>query len=63
MTAKNDITGDRIISKASNDKYRDGHAAIFNKPKCERCGKVLKGEGHIHTCTPKEGWVDYEEQR
>jgi len=41
-------------SKVTNDKYRDGHAAIFAK--CERCGKTLAPAGtyHIHTCTPKE---------
>lgn len=53
MTAKNDITGDSIMSKVSNDKFRDGYAAIFNRDKCERCGKVLF-EDHIHTCTPKQ---------
>lgn len=53
MTTKNDITGDKLISKVSNDKYRDGYAAIFNKDKCERCGKTLF-EDSIHTCTPKE---------
>jgi len=53
MATKNDITGDSIMSKPSTDKYRDGHVAIFNKVKCERCGKTLFGDG-IHTCTPKE---------
>lgn len=53
MTAKNDITGDSIMSKPSTDKYRDGHAAIFNKAKCERCGKTLFKD-HLHTCTPKD---------
>lgn len=53
MTAKNDITGDSMISKASNDKYREGYAAIFDRAKCERCGKTLF-EDSIHTCTPKE---------
>lgn len=62
MATKNDVTGDSIMS---TDKYRDGHAAIFNKAKCERCGKTLAPAGtyHIHTCTPKEGWVDYEEKK
>ena len=56
MATKNDITGDSIMSKPSIDKYRDGHAAVFNKAKCERCGKTLAPAGmyHIHTCTPKE---------
>ena len=53
MATKNDVTGDSIISKKNTDKYRDGFAAIFNKDKCERCGKVLF-EDAVHTCTPKE---------
>lgn len=56
MTAKNDITGDKLISKVSNNKFRDGYDTIFNRDKCERCGKTLAPAGtyHIHTCTPKE---------
>ena len=53
MTAKNDVTGDKIQTKEITDKYRDGYAAIFDRDKCERCGKVLF-EDSIHTCTPKE---------
>ena len=53
MTAKNDVTGDSIVSKVNTDKYRENFAAIFNKDKCERCGKTLF-EDHIHTCTPEE---------
>lgn len=53
MAAKNDVTGDSLISKVSNDKYRDGFAAIFNRNKCERCGKTLF-EDALHTCTPNE---------
>ena len=49
--ASNDITGDSLISKVTTDKYRIGYDAIFNKAKCERCGKVTDG---IHTCTKKE---------
>lgn len=47
MTAKNDITGDKLVSKTNTDKYRDGFAAIFNK--CPICGKT-----GIHTCTSNE---------
>ena len=32
MTTKNDITGDPIVSKPSNDRYREGWDKIF-KPK------------------------------
>lgn len=51
--ASNDITGDSLISKVTTDNYRKGYEIIFNKHKCERCGKTLF-EDHIHTCTPKE---------
>jgi len=53
MTAKNDITGNSIVSKTNSDKYRAGYEVIFNKDKCERCNKTLF-EDSIHTCTPKE---------
>lgn len=35
MSAKNDITGDSIITKSSTDKYRDGWERIFGKQKRE----------------------------
>lgn len=59
MTAKNDITGDKLISKTNTDEFRDNFERIFGRPplkECERCGKVLAPAGtyHIHTCTPKE---------
>lgn len=31
MSSKNDITGDYIISKQTNDNYRNGWDKIFNK--------------------------------
>lgn len=52
MVTKNDITGDSIMSKVTNDKYRDAFAAIFEAKVCKRCGEVNPAE--IHTCTPKE---------
>lgn len=33
MTAKNDITGNSIKTKSSNQKYREGWDRIFNKSK------------------------------
>lgn len=33
MTARNDITGDSIVTKASSDAYRDNFDAIFGKKK------------------------------
>ena len=35
MTSKNDITGDEIKSKTSNEKYREGWERIFGKKKEE----------------------------
>lgn len=32
MVAKNDVTGDSIMSKVSTDKFRTGFDAIFKKP-------------------------------
>jgi hypothetical protein len=31
MAATNDVTGDRLQTKAVSDKYRDGYDAIFKK--------------------------------
>lgn len=31
MATTNDITGDKLVSKASNDAYRDNWDAIFGK--------------------------------
>ena len=33
MPAKNDVTGDRIVSKSSNAKYAEGWERIFGKKK------------------------------
>lgn len=33
MTTRNDITGDNIASKTSNDKFRDGWELAFGKKK------------------------------
>ena len=56
MTAKNDITGDSIVSKINSDKYRDAFDVIFGIDKCKVCGKVspLDGDYYVHTCKPKE---------
>ena len=62
--SKNDVTGDDIKTKQVTEKYRENFDKIFSA-KCSRCGKTLAPEGtyHIHTCTPKEGWVDYKEEK
>lgn len=51
MTAKNDITGDTIQTRATSQQYRDNYDVIFSKkqlnqklantgntPCCEKCG-------------------------
>ena len=50
MAAKNEITGDSLVSKKNNDNYRNNYDAIFGKQEEEKkmigFGKaVLKQEG------------------
>ena len=33
QTTSNDITGDMVMTKATNQKYREGYDRIFNKEK------------------------------
>lgn len=40
--ATNDITGDRLVSKAPTDTYRNNYDAIFSVKKCNFCGLTLK---------------------
>lgn len=37
MASKNDITGDKLISKVNNKNYDDGYDRIFDKSKCLEC--------------------------
>jgi len=63
MSNKNDITGDTIISKTSNQAYDDGYDRIFGKPKCLECGgtgyvdyPILWGGGVVdYTCPECNG--------
>jgi hypothetical protein len=41
MTTKNDVTGDRLISKTASDAYRDNWERIFGK-KNERKKSISK---------------------
>ena len=36
MAAKNEITGDSLVSKKNNDNYRNNYDAIFGKKKEEK---------------------------
>lgn len=36
MITKNDVTGDRIVSKSSNAKYAEGWELIFGKKKFKK---------------------------
>ena len=40
MATRNDITGDKLITKSTNDNYRDNYDRIFGK----RNGKLQKQE-------------------
>ena len=44
MTARNDITGDAIISKKTNDSYAEGWDRIFGKGSKDRIDKALASE-------------------
>jgi hypothetical protein len=47
MAAKNDVTGDRIASKANSQAYRDSYEAIFGKKKAKT--ESLHGEYSVKT--------------
>ncbi len=64
--SKNDITGDEIRSRIANEHFRTNFDNIFKAGivECKRCGKKMRDSvTTIHTCTPKEGWVDWEEAK
>lgn len=42
MAAKNDVTGDRIASKANSQEYRDGMDRIFGKKKAKAESEPLE---------------------
>lgn len=48
MVTKNEITGDKIQTKPSTQKYRDGFDAIFGKAGYDKpcCGKCSPCKGH-----------------
>ena len=46
MASKNDITGDTIMTKAS-DKYRDNYDRIFGKKESGVWQHYCKKEGHL----------------
>jgi hypothetical protein len=41
MPTTNDVTGDRLITKAVSDKYRDGYDAIFKPKEPAKSGSSL----------------------
>lgn len=48
--SKNDITGDKLVSKANSDAFREGHDRIFGA-KCEHdwCSDGDPGPGEVMT--------------
>ena len=51
MPTKNDITGDSLISKTSNDAYRDGWERIFGN---KSPSLIPSAESHVGTSERKE---------
>lgn len=49
-TAKNDITGDKLVTKTT-DKYRDNYDAIFKSVQVTLSPRTSKGK----LCLPEEG--------
>lgn len=43
MASHNDITGDALVSKQSNDNYRDNYDRIFGKKKENNDGATADG--------------------
>ena len=51
-TSKNDVTGDKLITKKTTDAYRDGYDAIFKKKEKDRSKCVCKD----CKCAEKKGF-------
>lgn len=58
MAAKNDVTGDRIASKANSQAYRDGMGRIFGKKRKEPAMGISSEVPDGVTLKPIEGWDD-----
>ena len=52
MATRNDVTGDAIVSRASNDKYADGWDRIFGKKKLSYEETTAKAETSL--CVPED---------
>jgi hypothetical protein len=55
-TARNDITGNWLKSKAPNDNYRNGFDAIFGKKEVQELPEQLTP----HVPPENDGPIDYE---
>lgn len=42
MTARNDITGDSIVSKSNSEEYRNNFANIFGKKEPQTLGEQIE---------------------
>lgn len=47
MAARNDITGDAIVTKKTDDSYRDGWERIFGKKKTTEETKEVENEQQV----------------
>lgn len=62
MSGVNDITGDSLISKVNNDKYRNNYDNIFKKNCIKEFPCALKGDT-INTCKCSKEKEDNEHKR
>lgn len=53
--SKNDITGDRLISKVSNQAYQEGWERIFNAKPIEKTGTIHAGRSSQSCICEKSG--------
>jgi hypothetical protein len=51
--SKNDITGDKLISKSPSQAFDEGFDRIFGGETCARCGQKMGVKKHFETCLPK----------
>lgn len=60
--SKNDITGDRLVSRANTEAYDKNFEQIFNKNKCSECGYTFDKvhlKRHEASCSKAEIGQDF----
>jgi hypothetical protein len=57
MTSKNEITGDKLQTKPTTQKYRDGWDAIFGKAEEQMKKPIFNNDEHCcGKCSPCSGY-------